>query len=80
MRHNGHVVGRSVRGNAQQFLSAADPHHIGLQDIDEAFVDQPAEAVAGIFMLAGRPFQRGVRLLDFAIASTSSGDSTSSHQ
>ena len=61
MRHHRQVVGRGVRGDAQQFGHAADPHHVRLQDVERALLDQPAEAVAGVFVLAGRPFERRVR-------------------
>ena len=55
-------------GDAQNLGQAADPHHIGLQDIDQTFGNQLAKAVAGIFMLCRRPFQRRVRPLDLTVA------------
>src|SRR6185437_2071361 len=52
VRNDGNIIGRSVGADTQQFGEPTDPHHIGLQDVDGAFLDQPAETEAGIFVLA----------------------------
>ena len=67
MRHDGQVIGRRMGRDAQKLGHAAHPHHIGLHDIQRALFDQAAIAEAGVFVLAGRPFQRGVGLFDLAI-------------
>ena len=55
-------------GDAQQLGQAAGPHHVGLQDVDGPALDQPAEAVAGIFMLAGGEARGGQGALQQAVA------------
>ena len=57
-----------MRRDAQQLGHAPDPHNVRLHDIERPLLDQPAEAVAGVFMLAGGPFERRMRLLDLPIA------------
>lgn len=53
VRHDGDVVGGRHGGDALQFRHAARPHDVRLEDVDVAALDEPAEAVARVLVLAG---------------------------
>ena len=42
VRHDGDVIGRSHGADAERLGEAADPHHVGLEDVDGAALDQGA--------------------------------------
>ena len=60
MRHHGDVVRRRHCADLQQLRQPTAPHDVRLDDIDVAALDQLAEPVAAVFVLAGREFHGGM--------------------
>jgi len=64
MRHDGDVVrGRHGR-DLEQLREPAHPHDVGLHDVEVAALDELAEAVAAVLVLARRELRLRVRALE----------------
>ena len=64
MRNNGDVVSGRHGSHAEQLGHAAEPHHVRLDDIQVPALDQLAEPVAGVLVLARGELDGGVGALD----------------
>lgn len=51
MRDYGDIVGGRHSGDFEQFCKTADPHNVGLENVEVTTFDQFAETVAGVFVL-----------------------------
>ena len=67
MWHNGRIISRSMGCDAQGFGEAANPHHIGLENINCSLSDELAKTIARIFMLSRCPLQGGVSAFNLAV-------------
>lgn len=61
---NGDIVGGGVGGHLEQLGHAAEPHNVGLNDVEVAALDELAESVAGVLVFAGGELDAWVRALD----------------
>lgn len=64
VRHDGDVVGGGHGRDLEELRHAAQPHHVGLDDVEVAALDELAEAVARVLVLSGGELDGGVRALD----------------
>ena len=62
--HHGDVVGGGVGGHLEQLGQAAQPHDVGLDNVEVAVLDEFAEAEAGVLVLARGELDGGVGALD----------------
>ena len=56
-----------MRADAQQLGQTSHPHDVRLQDVDGTALDQAAEPVAGVLVLAARPGDGGAGALDLDV-------------
>lgn len=68
VRHDGDVVGGGHAGDLEQLRHAADPHDVGLQDVEVAALDQLAEAVPAVLVLARGELDGGMGVFEQRVA------------
>lgn len=68
VRDDGDVVRGGHRAHLEELGQAAEPHDVGLEDVDRPVLDQLAEAVLGVLVLARRPLDRRHGLLEQPVA------------